>query len=92
MTDFTLTNWYLATGEGMTQWLMYMRAENEQVVLAEFARREGEYFATGAKVTPGFDFECPEAQLFLTSGIRKIIAAKDYGNVVFFASFHVNYS
>jgi hypothetical protein len=87
---FTLTNLYLATGEGMTRWLMYMLASDAETVLAEYRRRVGDYFATGAKVMPGFDFEATKG--LLTPELQAAIAKRDYGNVLFFAEFHVNYS
>lgn len=92
MPAYTLTNMYFATGEGMTRWVMYMYAENEAKVLEEYKRRVGDYFALGAEISGGFDFSSAEAKLLLTPKVQELLVAKDYGNAVFFAELHINYS
>ncbi len=92
MPAFTVTNCYFGTGEGMTRWLLYVYAENEQGALEAFKRRVGDYMAIGAKVNVGLDLEAPEAKLLLTQAAKDALAAKDYGNAVYFAELHLNYS
>lgn len=91
MPDYTLTNDYSATGEGITYWLMYMYARSPKEVVDAFVRREGDYFAQGCTVREGLDLGCREANLLLSPKVRSLIEAGG-GNLFYFASVHVNYS
>lgn len=92
MPAFTVTNTYFATGEGVTSWLMYVYAEDEKAALEAFKRKTDAYFSIGAEVRRGLDLECDAAKLLLTDGAKAMLAAKDYGNAVYFAELHLNYS
>ena len=70
---YTVTCDYCATGEGRTLMLLYVLAQDEQSAMKVFAEAFGDWFALGAEVNEGFDFDHHVAHVLLTESVKKIL-------------------
>ena len=92
MNSYTVVCDYGATGEGRTLMILYVMAISKQLALDEFVRTfvGGSYYAQGADVIEGFDFDCDVARVLVTPQVQNQLSANCMKS--FSASLHYNYS
>lgn len=99
---YTVHAEYFATGEGHTYMVLFTHGDgygdDEQDgkanALAQFKEIFGDYFAIGAEVREGIQFDFAGAKYLLSEALRGNILdwEKAAGNLEYHASFHVNFS
>ena len=91
MKKFTIISDYSASGEGRTLSLMLCLSESKEDALIEFKKTVGEFFAYGAEIHDGFNFENDIVKFFITPVVRSQLE-DDRCNKFFSAQLHFNYS
>lgn len=96
---FTVSCNYFATGEGVTHMVLYTRgygadADPAKNAIDAFERHFGSYFARGAEVREGLDFDFNGAKLLVSDHLRTKLQdwIKHAGGLEYHASIHVNFS
>jgi hypothetical protein len=95
---YTVTCDYFATGAGMTHMVLFTRGygpnEPAENAMASFKRIFGDYYAIGAEIKEGLDFDFPGAKFLISDKMRTNIIEweKEAGGLEYHASFHVNFS
>jgi hypothetical protein len=96
---YTVTCDYFATGEGRTIMLLITRGygpsdDGKENALANFKEVFGDYYAIGADVMEGIQFDVPGAKLLLSDDIKTSLLdwVNDAGGLEYHAKIHVNFS
>lgn len=91
MKQYTITADYMATGEGRTIMIMFTYAESGEGAWKKFQERFGVFYAYGAEVKEGIDFDFPGSDIMLTAPLKKALAEWDCYKT-YSAEFHYNFS
>lgn len=90
---------YFATGEGRTFMLLITRGYGEsddgkENALETFKEVFGDYYAIGAEIRDGIDFNIPGAKFLLSEELKNSLLdwEKDAGGLEYHATLHVNFS
>lgn len=96
---YTVSCEYFATGEGHTFMVLFTRGygSNEDPMdnaMESFRKLFGGYFAQGADVKEGIDFEFAGAKFLLSNELKAKLLEweKDAGGLEYHAKLHVNFS
>jgi hypothetical protein len=96
---YTVTCDYFATGEGRTIMLLITRGygpsdDSKENALNTFKSIFGDYYAIGADIMEGIQFDVPGAKLLLSDAIKTSLLdwEKDAGGLEYHAKIHVNFS
>lgn len=93
MSKFTITVDYGATGEGRTLIIYYVIAMDRKSALGWFIKdvAGGDWYAQGADIKEGFDFDNHIAEMLITPVVRNQLS-DDMCNRSYLAQLHYNYS
>lgn len=88
---YTVSCDYFATGEGVSYMILYTM-DNDP--LARFKEIFGDYFAIGAQLSNGLEFNCHAADKLISHQLRQTIetSVANCCNFEYYASIHVNNS
>ena len=89
MSKYTVYSDYYATGEGRTISVLYTHAENDADALTKFHKLFGIFYATGAEIIQGWDFDVSDG---MVSDVVQKIMEDGQCFTSYSAQFYVNCS